>query len=74
MNEMNPPGRKRIRAIPRIDPEKLRRIESSSPNALPDREAEFLNTQIDESLNRRRLVPRGRRRGLVCDAPLGLKT
>jgi hypothetical protein len=74
MNEMNPPGRKRIRAIPRIDPEKLRRIESSSPNALPDREAEFLNTQIDDTFNCRRLVPRGRRRGLVCDAPLGLKT
>jgi hypothetical protein len=66
MNEMNTPGRKRIRAIPRI--------ESSSPNALPGRETEFLKTQIEESLNRRRQVPRSRRGGLVCDAPLGLKT
>ena len=74
MNEMNTPGGKKMRAIPRIDPGKFRRIESRSPNSLLGRDAECLNTQIDESLNRRRLVSRSQRRGLVCDAPLGLKT
>jgi len=74
MNEMNSPARKKIRAIPRINPETIRRLESGSPNALLRHDAEFRDTQIDESSNRRRLVPRGRRRGLVCDAPLGLKT